>query len=1006
MTTKTFDELYRQLNPAQREAVDAIEGPVMVVAGPGTGKTQVLTLRIANILRKTDVPPEAVLALTFTDSGAIAMRRRLSEMIGSPAYRVNISTFHGFCNGIIQTYPEEFPRIVGSLPLTKIDQLEIVAALVAELPLVELKPFGDPAYYVRTIADRLNDLKREGVAPETFRIIVSGAQARFDRTPERHHAKGAHAGKLKGEYQRLEKRIRKNRELADLYDAYEVRLATSRRYDYSDMIMEVLRTLERNGDLLLALQEQHQYLLADEHQDANNAQNRILELLSSFHPNPNLFIVGDEKQAIFRFQGASLENFRYFQNKYPEAKLIVLVLNYRSSQLLLDAAHGLLPGAQTLRSSLGHPPVPIRRVGLTTPEAEARFVATDIADATGRGTAPEEIAVLYRDNRDAFPIAQALEQAGVPFGIESDRDLLGDLDLRKLMKLLRAVDAFGDQAAFIEALHVDFLGVPPLDIYKLLAAASKERVSVYDIARSPGSLLRIGCEAGERISTLYRTFAGWATGAKNQPLPDLVEWVIRESGFLAHIMGGPDPAGRLEPLNSFFDEVQELMEAHRDYQLHDLIRYLDLLDVHGIAIRRPGGIRLSGRVRLMTAHRSKGLEFDAVYITGATDGHWGNRRSSDRLPLLAPVFRLETGGDVLEDIDGGEIADERRLFYVALTRARKQVTVTYPVRRTDGKELLPSVFVGELRPELVDTVDAAGFETALLESPETRFTAPPPPVGLSFKDQEFIRELFMKNGLSVTALNNYLACPWRYFYTNLLRIPSSKTRHQMYGTAVHAALRDLFASAKDRALSRDALLAAFERHLTAEPLDPNEYPAMLARGTAALQGYFDRYHESWRTNVLAEFSVPGVLIAPDVHLGSTESGRVRLTGKIDKLEFLGSGPEVNVVDYKTSKPKSRGELEGATKSATGNEKRQLAFYRILLDLHDTGRYRMVSGDIDFIEPDAKGNYHRESFTIDEREVGELQQLILQTADEICSLAFWDRRCGEPGCEWCAFRELM
>ena len=585
------------------------------------------------------------------------------------------------------------------------------------------------------------------------------------------------------------------------------------------------------------------------------------------------------------------------------------------------------------------------------------------------------------------------------------------------MKLLRAVDAFGDQGVFIEALHVDFLEVPPLDIYKLAAAAAKEHESVYDIARSPDSLSRIGCEAGERISTLYRTFAGWATGAKNQPLPDLVEWVIRESGFLAHIMGGHDPSrlgrsetdpvGRLEPLNAFFDEVQELMEAHRDYQLHDLIRYLDLLDLHGIAIRRPGGTRLSGRVRLMTAHRSKGLEFDAVYITGVTDGHWGNRRSSDRLPLLSPVFQLGTSGVGLEITnDADELADERRLFYVALTRARKRATVTYPVRRADGKELLPSVFVGELRTELVDTVDAAGFEAELLESPETRFTAPILPVGSSFKDQEFIRELFIRNGLSVTALNNYLACPWRYFYTNLLRIPSPKTRHQMYGTAMHAALRDFFASAKDRVLSREAFLAAFERHLTSEPLDPNEYQAMLARGRTALRGYFDCYHASWQTNILTEFGVPGVLLAPDVHLGSTESRRVRLTGKIDKLEFLGSGPEVNVVDYKTGKPKSRGELTGETKSATGNEKRQLVFYKILLDLHSEGRYRMVSGDIDFIEPDTKGGYHRESFVIEEREVGELRRLALQTADEIRSLAFWDRRCGESDCEYCALRELM
>ncbi|MEK7513136.1 MAG: UvrD-helicase domain-containing protein, partial [Patescibacteria group bacterium] len=289
VTTEIFESLYARLNHAQKEAVDAIEGPVMVVAGPGTGKTQVLTLRIANILRLTDVEPKNILALTFTESAAISMRRRLAEIVGSPAYSVVISTFHGFCNDIIKNYPEEFPRIVGSEHITEVDQIAVVEDILRGAALVELKPFGDPFYYLRSIAARINTLKREGVDAGRFQEIVKEERKAFDALPEKLHGNGAHAGNMKGEFRRLLRKIEKNRELALVYAEYERRLAESRRYDYNDMIMEVLRALERNENLLLAFQEQHQYLLVDEHQDTNNAQNRIMELLASFHENPNLF---------------------------------------------------------------------------------------------------------------------------------------------------------------------------------------------------------------------------------------------------------------------------------------------------------------------------------------------------------------------------------------------------------------------------------------------------------------------------------------------------------------------------------------------------------------------------------------------------------------------------------------------------------------------------------------------------------------------------------------------
>lgn len=1008
MTTETFDTLYSQLNPRQREAVDAIEGPVMVVAGPGTGKTQILTLRIANILRKTDAPPEAILALTFTESGVIAMRRRLASIIGSPAYRVRIATFHGFTNGIIQEYPEEFPRIVGATPMTEVDQVTVVEEAIAELPLAVLKPFGDPGYYVRTVVARLGDLKREGVSPEDFRLIVEKAARSFEAEPERHHASGPHAGKMKGEWQRVAKQIEKNRELAVVYERYEETLSRDRRYDYSDMIMEVLRALEHRGDLLLALQERHQYLLADEHQDANNAQNRILELLASFHPNPNLFVVGDEKQAIFRFQGASLENFRYFADRFPEAKLVTLTDNYRSSQTILDAAGEILAGPEPLRASLAHAPSRIRLAPVDDVETEGAFVAASIRAAVAEGVRPEEIVVLYRDNKDAALFARALERAGLPATVESDDDLLAHPDIRKLVMLMKAVHRFGEPAPFIEALHLDFLGVPPLDIYKLSALAAKEGGSVHDLARSKEALRMAGCGEPERIAAFHRALAGWATGAKNQPLPELIEWIVRESGLLAAMLRGADAPERLAALETLFRSVEEILESHREYGLGDLLQHFERVTAHRIGMKRGGARKRAGRVRLMTAHRAKGLEFDIVHLTGATDGHWGNRRSSDSLPLLPEVYSpyrkaaSRKGSAMMpERTASGDLADERRLFYVALTRARNRITVSWPTHRSDGKEFLPSVFVGELRSELTEPADTRGMSGIRLENPErvTENPARSREDPSSRIDVAFVEDLLERNGFSVTALNNYLVCPWRYFYTNLLRVPAPKTRHQMYGTAIHAALHDFFASAATRTLTREALVAAFERHLAAAPLASDEHAAALARGRKALGGWYDRYAGEWGAPALTEFGISGVL------LEMTDGAPVRLTGKIDKLEFLGDGAEVLVTDYKTGRPKTRAELAGTTARATGNELRQLAFYKLLLDRHEGGRYRMRSGRIDFIEPDRRGAYRREEFAANDEEVRTLAETVRRVVGEIRSLAFWNRRCDDPDCNYCALRNL-
>lgn len=986
-----FEEAYGKLNPRQREAVDAIEGPVMVIAGPGTGKTQILTLRIANILTKTDMPADAILALTFTESAAANMRRRLVSMIGSRGYYVQISTFHGFANRLIQEYPEHFTKIIGSQSATPVDQIAIMRRVITSSEFLHLKPFGDRFFYVREILSAIRTLKGEGMDEAEFATRVAAAREDFGSISDLYHEKGPHAGKMKGEHQKQLKQIEKNEELHRAYAAYEAGLREGKLYDFEDMILEAIRAMEAREDFLLEVQERCQYILVDEHQDTNGAQNRILELLSGFHKDPNLFVVGDEKQAIFRFQGASLDNFLYFKNKHPGAKLISLEENYRSTQTVLDAAQSLIDhNAATLKAPLrSQGKRPERQIFIhpfRIPEAEYLFVAEEIEAKIAAGHPAEEIAVLYRENRDAFPIADFLEKRGIPFVVESDQNVLADPEIKKLLLLLETIEEFGNDERLIAAMHIDFLGIEPLDIYRLVEKRETRRVPVAKTIAAPARLAKLDLEAPDRITAFYENLRRWRIMSRNQNFLSFFEAVIRESGFLAHLLASPGYFERMEKLTTLFNEVRKMVGAQSDYRLQEFIEYLAILREHGVTVKAKVS-RMSKAVRLMTAHKAKGLEFDMVFLLGACDGHWGNKRHASAFQL---PFRTSVDASVMEKNE-----DERRIFYMALTRAREEVHLSYAGHGADGREQVPSQFIEEIRPELRTIKEGEAVEERFIANREKIF-APRARTLPTVHDEAFLRELFALRGLSATALNNYLACPWRYFYNNLVRIPRVPSRLQVYGIAVHGALQDYFEKKKsDPLIGEDFLLDRYRFHLSRHPLREEDLALVLKKGERTLPAYHARYAPNWNYHVLTEFKV-------QTHL----SDEVMIRGNLDKLEIQADPQEVIVVDYKTKKPKSRNWLEGKTADSNGDYKRQLVFYRLLLDLYPERKYQMVAGVVDFVEPNERGIFKQEVFEVRDEEAQELREVILGAARDILSLSFWNERCGEKKCEYCALRDMM
>ncbi len=982
-TTPAFSQLYRNLNVAQKQAVDTLDGPVMVVAGPGTGKTQILTLRIAHILKATDTPPDAILALTFTESGVTAMRKRLVRIIGSEAYRVGIFTFHGFCNEIIRRYPEDFERIIGAEPTTDIEKIDILRSIITAHAFVHLKPFGDTFYYVNDLRQAISELKRENISPDKLEASLREARNIFEATEGLYHEKGVHQGKMKGMHETTAKRLARTEELLVVYRAYQEALREKRLYDFDDMIVEAVSALENNPELLLRVQEEYHYLLADEHQDANTAQNRLLELLASFHERPNIFVVGDEKQAIFRFQGATLDNFFYFKKLYPEAMLIPLTEGYRSGQKILDVSHSMIQkdgveGRVPLTSKAGvmHDLVSIHALGSV--EAERAFVVEQVRAHIADGVEPSEIAVLYRTNGEAEQWVRAFEDRGVFVSVESEQNALKDPDIRKFLIYLTGIARLGDDTSMSELLHVPFSGVEPLDAYKIIHHARRSRRVIAEILGNRNLLTEAQVEKPDAAIELYERLVRFAKVPGS--VPTVIGDIIRDSGYLAHILNSPRAVELIEKLAGFTRDVEKLSIGQADYTLTKLLVHLLLLDEYRIPITKE--IRAAprkGAVRLMTAHKSKGLEFDYVHIVNVVDGHWGGRRTRE-------YFSLPTGG-----VDGDD-NDERRLLYVALTRARVGVSLSYAMEK-DGKGCLPTRFIEEMEQSLlISEVHEEKHDHG------ADLARKPAQAHVSLPDKAFLNELFLEQGLSVTALNNYLNCPWRYFYSNLIRIPMAPTNALLYGNAVDRALKRFFEKYRDDgAKDMEVLLSLYRESVLRQPLPGEEIAAMEKRGVEHLSLWFSEWQHTFVRETLSGYSVRTELSLQG------DLPKVLLRGELDKVDFLPDG-SIRVVDYKTGKPKSRNAIMGNTKTDDGEYFRQLTFYKLLLSLE--GKYRMHDAMLDFIQPDERKKMHREVFEHDELDVDALIKEIDAAAQDIWSLGFWERTCEEADCSYCSLRKMM
>jgi DNA helicase-2/ATP-dependent DNA helicase PcrA len=400
------------LNPQQKLAVETLEGPVLVIAGPGTGKTQMLTLRIANILQSRDVAPQNILCLTYSEAGVAAMKKRLSSFIGAAAYNVKIHTFHSFCNEVIGTFPEKFIKVKELNRLDDLTRVKIIKQIIDELPEKEngykIRPFYEKYKYQGSLLDSFKTLKMEGIFPDDFVTLTQEIYTEIEANPRLNKKTGKPTSDW---YKELES-AQKNTEVATVYKRYVEKLEEEGLYDYEDMILFVIKAFREDDALLSHYQEKFLYMLVDEYQDTNGSQNMIIKLLGSFDKSPNIFAVGDDDQAIYRFQGANVQNLLDFTTMFENVKPISVAINYRSTQLILDAASNVIKKNvnrlsnhikelnKDLKAGVQSDSYPIELYEFDNSDMETAWVVKKIKELLQKGVNPSEIAVMFRNNKE------------------------------------------------------------------------------------------------------------------------------------------------------------------------------------------------------------------------------------------------------------------------------------------------------------------------------------------------------------------------------------------------------------------------------------------------------------------------------------------------------------------------------------------------------------------------------------------------------------------------------
>lgn len=910
------NKILLSLNPEQHAAVTTVGGPILIVAGAGTGKTRVITHRLAYIIDRYSLSPSQVLAVTFSKKAASEMLDRVESLIEEHKDEMWVMTFHSFCHRILRDWGFEIGLSSKFRLLDRIEQWIFFRSILGDLNLKYHLKLADPTDCIHGFLRFIGRAKDELLFPEEY---------------------AAYAKTIKDEAER-----EKQMEIARVYEIYQDKMVDSGCLDFGDLMLNSIRLFKEHPDILDKYQGQFQHILVDEFQDTNIAQIELVALLAN--KERNICAVGDDDQGIYRFRGASYASFLKFKEKFPDVKSLRLTQNYRSTKKILDVAGRLIkhndPDRYDANKELwtkNSSGTDVELINVSNYAQEARIVVNKIKSIYA--SLPEEkrsysdFAILYRAHSHRTEAIKRLSAEGIPHIVIGGLSLFEQDEIKDIISYLRLIDNPKDSLSFFRTCSIPYHAIDFSEVIKLNTFAKDFDTPLYD-ALNKLDQINISEEAKSKLSSFKRTLDSLIHTAQKGDLNEVIYKLFDETRYLLNLASKARIENEAKILNiaRFQRFINGYLEEHEDHTLTSFLGYLNSYIEAGGNLEDDELLEGSDGVQLMTIHQAKGLEFKYVFVIGLVQNRFPTRKRPEQIYFPEELMK--------EKLPKGDYQtqEERRLCYVSLTRAKERLHLSFidkPHRRASrfiNEIIKPKdkatkmIGVDETEEDLVDvldvgltTSDIAKFKYqqrisdiigAFIKSPNK--DAIPECVkkleGELHKISEDGKAASETGGhillgtthitipkvlkLSYTQIGTYKTCPLKYKFAYLYNIPRKPSAARQFGTDIHNVLKEFYIKCKEGIiLSLDELLKVFERHWT-----PAGYPDKIQANSYRIEG--ERILREFYKNNKGNFKAP--LYVEEEFLFKIDGHGLK--GFIDRIDQLPDGT-VEIIDYKTGEPK-------------------------------------------------------------------------------------------------------
>ncbi|MDD3861817.1 MAG: UvrD-helicase domain-containing protein [Candidatus Gracilibacteria bacterium] len=905
------------LNNEQNRAVNHKDGPVLIIAGAGTGKTRVITSRIVNLINKEGIKPENILALTFTEKAANEMVERIDMDMPLGYSELCVKTFHAFSDQLLREKGHEIGIDTGYKILDQVEQWFFFKKHLFEFELDYYRPLGNPNKFIYDLLWHFGKLKDELILPDDYiKYAESLAGEEKDKTLE----------------------------IARLYKQYQKLLIQNNFLEFGDLTAYSLQLLEKRESVLKEYQEKFKYILIDEFQDTNYAQFKLALMLGQSHKN--IFAVGDDDQSIYKWRGASLSNMLQFEKNFPECEKIVLAENYRSTKNILDGSYSLIQNNnpdrmevknginKQLRCNVNDSNDQIEIHRFPSFVQESSFVAEQIQKLHHEGGYEyRDFAILIRANHLAHPFVDELKYLGIPYQVRNPKGLLSLEEIKDLTSVLKFLANPLDDISLLRILRMDVFDIPMAKILEILNKPKKSHL-INALTTENLSISFPGMEKGEeKVHEILNELIAFS---KKEPIGLVLNEFLQRSGYLKRLIE-KDKFEEVENINSFARYVTKFEKDNEDRSVIDFVSYLKLLEEANSPLSNNTDADRDS-VQILTAHGAKGLEFPFVFIVDAVNHRFPGTKRSDAFEIPPTLTKeIYPEGDF-------HLQEERRLFYVAMTRARKQLFITYSDLYEGNKKWKISPFAQEALnsncAKLIEHEETADAITKLKEFKTVR-----PPI--------FDLPPFKRKTLSYSQFDTFKTCPLKYSYRYMIGVPSPQSHAANFGSSIHDTLNQLYKMLKfGKKVNLEILAELYEKNWSPYGYESVEHEEIRKKqGLDLLTEFFKKNSEPW--------IVPAFLEQPF----SIKVGDFTISGRIDRIDRLSDGT-FEVIDYKTGRSKDNVNL---------NKDLQLSIYA--LACRDVLKIPVSKLSLYYLENNEKSSTERSAQQIDDVK-GEIQGYIL------------------------------